>query len=350
MAQPQRDAPVTARPATATDRVPRSLAVAVRLHGLSLGGGVGDQAGPDFFISYTSADAAWAKWISTELERAGHTTVSQVQDFRAGHDFVHEMDRAVASAERTIAVLSPAYLASEFGEAEWRAAFVEDPSGERGKLVPVKVQACQPPGLPRARVHIDLVGVDTDTARMRLLEGGRAGGTAATTNHLLRPCGLSRDVGAACDDLGITTGSLPPIKLGEEWSVVFRASGGVEPRTWSIISGAVPDGLELDPENGRLDGTATRPGQAAAFEISVRDSRGEHATRRFELSVPEPPLPGDINGDRAVDCADMNILRSDWGQTGSDLRSDLNDDKTVGTTDMSIMLSHWTGETSDSNC
>lgn len=126
---------------------------------------------PDFFVSYTSADMASATWIVTELENAGYTTVSQARDFRAGHDFVHEMHRAVASAKRTIAVLSPAYLASEFGEAEWRVAFADDPSGERGKLVPVKVRACEAPGLLRGRVHIDLVDVDTDIARQRLLDG-----------------------------------------------------------------------------------------------------------------------------------------------------------------------------------
>ena len=53
------------------------------------------------------------------------------------------------SAARTIAVLSPAYFDSKFGEAEWRTAFADDPDGEFGKLVPVKVQPCRPPGLLR---------------------------------------------------------------------------------------------------------------------------------------------------------------------------------------------------------
>ena len=44
-----------------------------------------------------------------------------------GHDFVHEMQRATASAARTIAVLSPAYFGSRFGEAEWRVAFAAGP-------------------------------------------------------------------------------------------------------------------------------------------------------------------------------------------------------------------------------
>jgi len=104
-------------------------------------------AGADFFVSYTGADVAWATWIAVELERAGYTTFSQVLDIRPGHDFVHEMQSATATAARTIAVLSPAYARSEFGEAEWRAAFVRDPSGEHRVLIPVRVQTGVPPGL-----------------------------------------------------------------------------------------------------------------------------------------------------------------------------------------------------------
>ena len=103
------------------------------------------------------------------MERAGYSTVSQALDFRPGHDFVHEMQAAVSSAARTIAVLSPAYAGSRFGEAEWRAAFAADPSGERGLLVPVRVQPCHPPGLLATRVYVDLVDVDEVSARERLL-------------------------------------------------------------------------------------------------------------------------------------------------------------------------------------
>ena len=123
----------------------------------------------DFFISYTGANRPWAEWIAVELERAGYTTVLQAWDFRPGTDFMHKMQRAVTSAGRTIAVLSPAYFGSAFGEAEWRAAFAKDPTGEQGLLVPVRVQPCEPPGLLATRVYADLVDVDEDGARRRLL-------------------------------------------------------------------------------------------------------------------------------------------------------------------------------------
>jgi hypothetical protein len=41
-------------------------------------------ASKDCFISYTSADQAWALWIADTLVRAGSTTVLQAWDSRPG--------------------------------------------------------------------------------------------------------------------------------------------------------------------------------------------------------------------------------------------------------------------------
>ena len=82
-----------------------------------------DRAVRDFFISYTGVNRPWAEWIAVELERAGYSTVLQAWDFRPGTDFMHEMQEATTSAQRTIAVLSPAYFGSDFSEAEWRVGF-----------------------------------------------------------------------------------------------------------------------------------------------------------------------------------------------------------------------------------
>ena len=125
----------------------------------------------DFFISYTGTDKDWAVWVAVELERAGYTTVSQALDILPGSDFVHEMQEASATARRTIAIVSPEYFQSKFGESEWRVAFRNDPSGERRLLIPVRVQPGSAHGLLSTRVYIDLVGLDEPTARRRLLEG-----------------------------------------------------------------------------------------------------------------------------------------------------------------------------------
>ncbi|MBD1996292.1 tetratricopeptide repeat protein [Leptolyngbya sp. FACHB-541] len=123
----------------------------------------------DFFVSYNRHDRAWAEWIAWMLEEAGYTTVIQAWDFRAGGNFVLDMQKAASEAQRTIAVLSETYLASEFTQPEWAAAFAQDPTGKERKLIPVRVKECQLSGLLRPIVYIDLVDVAEAEAQDVLL-------------------------------------------------------------------------------------------------------------------------------------------------------------------------------------
>lgn len=125
----------------------------------------------DFFVSYNKADAIWATGIGDWLDQAGFTTIVRAQDFVPGSNFVSEMHRALQTARRLIMVLSPDYLRAKFPEAEWTAAFSSDPTNEKRTLVPVRVRDCQPPGLLKPIVYIDLVGLSADRARERFLTG-----------------------------------------------------------------------------------------------------------------------------------------------------------------------------------
>src|SRR5688572_3351873 len=101
----------------------------------------------NFFISYNSADHEWAVWIGWKLEEAGHTVIVQAWDFLPGQNFVLRMQQGVSQAERTIAVLSPDFLASRFTQPEWAAAFQQDPTGAKGLLIPVRVSPCDLDGV-----------------------------------------------------------------------------------------------------------------------------------------------------------------------------------------------------------
>jgi hypothetical protein len=125
----------------------------------------------DFFISYTSADRAWAEWVGYVLEEEGYTAIIQAWDFRPGSNFVLEMHRAATEADRTIMLLSPDYMKSQFASPEWAAAFAEDPQGLKRKLVPVVLRQCEMPGLLRSIVHISLVDSDEVTAQALLAKG-----------------------------------------------------------------------------------------------------------------------------------------------------------------------------------
>ena len=137
----------------------------------------------DFFISYNKADVIWATGIGDWLDQAGFTIILQTQDFVPGSNFVSEMHRALQTAQRLIMVLSPDYLRAKFPEAEWTAAFASDPTNEKRNLVPVRVRDCQPPGLLKPIVYIDLVGLSAGGARERFLTGIAACLKGKDSNH-----------------------------------------------------------------------------------------------------------------------------------------------------------------------
>jgi tetratricopeptide (TPR) repeat protein len=169
----------------------------------------------DFFVSYTGADRAWAEWTAWELEAAGYTTVLQAWDMPPGSSFVHAMNEALHRTRHTLLILSPAYLRSEMTEAEWRPGFVADPGGIQRRLVPVRIEACQPTGLLADRVYVDLVGLDEPAAKAALLEGA----AAALRGHA-RPASspeFPRKTAAAPNDRPQFPAALPPI-----WNVPFR--------------------------------------------------------------------------------------------------------------------------------
>ncbi|MEY4579405.1 MAG: hypothetical protein RL701_4108, partial [Pseudomonadota bacterium] len=136
----------------------------------------------DFFVSYTACDVHWAEWIAWTLEEAQYRVTLQKWDFRPGSNFVLEMQNATSRAERTIAVLSIAYVESAFGAPEWAAAFKRDPKGSHAKVVPVRVADCHASGLLEPLVYISLFDKDEEHARAELLAGvdtGRAKPTHA---------------------------------------------------------------------------------------------------------------------------------------------------------------------------
>jgi hypothetical protein len=133
---------------------------------------MGEDLLKDFFISYAHENWEWAKWINQQLEEAGYSTVLPARDFLAGRNFILEIDKATY-AGRTIAVLSPQYLTSQFTKLEWTAALRLDPTGARGLLLPVRVLPCDVQGVLAQLIYIDLIGAgqDKEKARKILLAG-----------------------------------------------------------------------------------------------------------------------------------------------------------------------------------
>ncbi len=87
--------------------------------------------------------------------------------------------------------------------------------------------------------------------------------------------------------LEITTEStLPRARVGTAYRQLFEASGGVPPYTWSSAD-PMPPGLSFESA-GAVSGRPTTAG-TFSFSVTVTDSRGVTANKRFSLTV-LPPL------------------------------------------------------------
>jgi hypothetical protein len=79
------------------------------------------------------------------------------------------MQRAATETDKTIAVLSSNYLQAAYTQSEWGAAFVNDPRGIDRKLIPIRVAECEPTGILKPIVYVDLIGLTEEDARAALL-------------------------------------------------------------------------------------------------------------------------------------------------------------------------------------
>lgn len=154
----------------------------------------------DFFVSYVPADQEWAAWIASQLEDQLRLDGRQPKVFFRGWDVVagtHETASrhlALAASDRLVAVLTPDYLASgRYAIEEWSAVSSNDPNGFQRQIVPVRVKACEPSGLLRSVLPIDLVGRNEKSAVNTLFAGLNAslGGRARPATAPLFP-GLGR--------------------------------------------------------------------------------------------------------------------------------------------------------------
>src|SRR4051794_7043791 len=85
----------------------------------------------------------------------------------------------------------------------------------------------------------------------------------------------------------VTKRPLAAAKVGKAYTATLRATGGVTPRTWTILGGRpglLPKGLKLNTRTGRISGT---PRQAGTFHLRIQatDKLGAHAALGVVLKV-----------------------------------------------------------------
>ena len=82
-----------------------------------------------------------------------------------------------------------------------------------------------------------------------------------------------------------TTSPLSVGFTGTAYSHLITAINGTEPYTWTITSGALPNGLSIDSATGEISGTVDDVVGTYTFEVTVTDSLTETDTKQFTIEI-----------------------------------------------------------------
>jgi hypothetical protein len=110
----------------------------------------------DAFISYSHCDREWVQgWLLPQLEKAGLRVCIDFRCFEPGAPILTEMERAVVESRKTLLVLTPGYLASEWAEFENILASTLDPAARRRRVIPLLLRPCELPLRIRTLTYLD---------------------------------------------------------------------------------------------------------------------------------------------------------------------------------------------------
>jgi hypothetical protein len=161
---------------------------------------------------------------------------------------------------------------------EWSPSAVDLLDGGEGTLMLLPAGGTYPPIMLTVNVAPDAPASIVNTATVS------GGGELNLAND------SAADTANVTGALAIVTTALDPGSPGVAYDVTLAASGGSPPYTWSILSGALPDGLTMS-NSGEITGTPTAGGDST-FMVGVTDSAGAGASTTLTLTIADPSSSG----------------------------------------------------------
>jgi hypothetical protein len=100
----------------------------------------------DVFISYSHHDQEWVHgWLLPRLEERGLLACIDYRDFDVGPPALVNMEQAVKRCPKTLLVLTPHWVASEWAGFEGLLLQTRDPANLRRRIVPLMLEQCELP-------------------------------------------------------------------------------------------------------------------------------------------------------------------------------------------------------------
>jgi hypothetical protein len=132
----------------------------------------------DAFISYSHQDSAWvSNVLLPRLEGERLRVCIDTRDFEVGVPSLVNMENAVEHSRKTLLVLTPNWLASEWTAFESLLVQTDDPIGRGRRILPLMVEPCQDQLPKRLKIftYLDLTDpAQLDLQMKRLMDAIRA--------------------------------------------------------------------------------------------------------------------------------------------------------------------------------
>ncbi len=132
----------------------------------------------DAFISYSHRDEEWVLDVLLQrLEQEGLTVCIDERNFEIGVPVLINMERAVQQSRKTLLVLTPDWVASQWTDFEALLIQTKDPVGRGQRMLPLMVRNCDLPDRLSIFTYLDLRNpADFDFQMRRLVEAIRGAG------------------------------------------------------------------------------------------------------------------------------------------------------------------------------
>ncbi len=110
----------------------------------------------DAFISYSHFDRDWVwNWLLPRLESSKIRVCIDERDFDVGVASLVNIENAVKRSRKTLLVLTPNWIKSEWTNFESLLIQTSDPAGVRQRTLPLMLKKCEPPARLGILSHAD---------------------------------------------------------------------------------------------------------------------------------------------------------------------------------------------------
>jgi tetratricopeptide (TPR) repeat protein len=142
----------------------------------------------DVFFSYSSRDKDWVHGELLErIEQAGLRAFIDFRDFTPGAPSIKECERGVLKCRKTLLVLTPEYLKSEWCEFEAVLGQTRSPANRDLRMIPLLRKQCKKPARLGALTHIDFTeSADQELAWRQLFDALRGSPQRTAPRHQKR--------------------------------------------------------------------------------------------------------------------------------------------------------------------